>query len=91
VSNSIADKLPSRFQLGDVVRVGATNGPVTGICFREAKVFYEVGGIMYHSDDVTEPLKVVPHPTKWKSDMCDAFNCQLAGRCMNRGSCEVDE
>lgn len=51
--------LPSRFQLGDVVRVRSMTGMVSGICFREAKVFYEVGGIMHASDDVTEPLRSV--------------------------------
>lgn len=54
--------LPSRFQLGDIVRARGATGMVSGICFRKAKVFYEVGGIMYASDDVMEPLRVVaPH------------------------------
>lgn len=52
--------LPSRFQLNDTVRVGKHNGVITGVCFRVGKVYYEVGGIMHLSEDVNEPLKVVP-------------------------------
>lgn len=53
------DHLPSRFQLGDTVRARGAVGKVSGVCFREAKVFYEVSGVMYESDCVTEPLRVV--------------------------------
>lgn len=51
--------LPSKFQLGDVVRAKGQRGVVTGIMFRAAKVFYEVGGVVFESNDVAEPLKVV--------------------------------
>lgn len=54
-----SDDLPSRFQLGDVVRVGSQSGMVSGVCFRQGKVFYEVGGVMYASDDVNEPLRAI--------------------------------
>ncbi len=52
------DALPSRFQLGDQVRARGRNGLVTGVMFREAKVFYEVGGVVYESNDVTEPMRI---------------------------------
>lgn len=51
--------LPSKFQLGDIVRARGQTGMVSAVCFREAKVYYEVGGIMYESDDVMEPLSMV--------------------------------
>lgn len=53
--------LPSRFQLGDIVRVGSLHAmrPVTGICFRDSKVSYEVGGQFFDSEHVNEPLRSV--------------------------------
>jgi hypothetical protein len=52
-------ELPSRFQLGDTVRAGGKMGQVTGICFRAGKIHYEVGGVMYDSAFVFEPLAVI--------------------------------
>lgn len=53
--------LPSRFQLGDMVRVAGRHAyrPVTGICFRAGKVSYEVAGQFFNSDDVHEPLRII--------------------------------
>lgn len=51
--------LPSQFQLGDKVRARGVVGLVSGILFRAGKVFYEVGGAIHVSDDVTAPLTVV--------------------------------
>lgn len=57
-SSDNENTLPSRFQLGDQVRVGSFMGPVTGICFRAGKIHYEVGGVMYDSAFVLEPLRI---------------------------------
>lgn len=53
--------LPSRFQLGDMVRVAGLHAkrPITGICFRAGKVSYEVAGQFFDSEFVCEPLRVV--------------------------------
>lgn len=58
--------LPSRHQLGDMVRIrGAFRGskglcPITGILFREGKVAYEVAGRMFDSNDVYPADALVP-------------------------------
>lgn len=48
----MSDQLPSRFQLGEVVRARGIVAPITGILFREGKVYYEVGGVQHDSLDV---------------------------------------
>lgn len=52
--------LPSRFQLGDLVRAPGIQGnrAITGICFRAGKVSYEVGGLFIDSGFVNEPLRL---------------------------------
>ena len=55
----VTNVLPSRFQLGAKVRARGITGMISGICFREGKVYYEVGGVMHQSEDVLEPLSVV--------------------------------
>lgn len=51
--------LPSRFQVGDPVRARGRNGIVTGVLFRNLKVWYEVDGALYPSEDIHERLEAI--------------------------------
>lgn len=51
--------LPSRYQLGDVVRARGAPGMVSAVCFRLGKVYYEVNGVVHDSDHVKPMLQVV--------------------------------
>lgn len=53
-------ELPSRFQLGDLVRAPRMpRAAITGICFRAGKVSYEIGGLFFESENVNEPMKLI--------------------------------
>lgn len=58
----MSEELPSRFQLGDKVRIVGQkdNHAITAVCFRAGKVTYEVAGMMFESEHITNPITHLP-------------------------------